>query len=341
MARILKFLGLAASLAVLLAAASLAAFRSYANRPVHQRAEPRTVIIAKGAPLGSIAEILNRQGIIRHPRLFLLLVRMQGADRRIKAGEYRLSAEHSPQEILDTLVHGRVLTHPVTIPEGYTCRQIAALLARRGLAEQEPFLKITGDPQTARRYGFQAPGLEGFLYPDTYHITRGLAPENVVDMLVERFREMVQPLDTAIQASGMTLEEVVTLASIVEKETGLAAERPLIASVFLNRLRRGMRLESDPTVIYGIQDFDGNLTREDLRRAAPYNTYMISGLPPGPIANPGIDAIRAVLFPTRTDYLFFVSRNDGSHQFSKTLEEHNRAVNRFQRRGRAKVEKTS
>ncbi len=341
MARILKFLALAACLAGLLAAASLAALHIYASRPVRPGAEPRTVVIAEGSPLGGIAETLQREGIIRHPRLFLLLVRLQGSDRRIKAGEYRLSASHSPREILHTLVQGRVATHAVTIPEGYTCRQIAELLARRGLAEPEEFLRITADPQTAKRYGIRAPGLEGFLYPDTYHISRGLAPENLVDILVRRFWEMVRPLEAAIQASGMSLEEVVTLASIVEKETGLAAERPLIASVFLNRLRRSMRLESDPTVIYGIQDFDGNLTREHLRRPTPYNTYVIAGLPPGPIANPGLDAIRAVLFPARTDYLFFVSRNDGSHQFSKTLAEHNRAVNRFQRRSRSKAKKTS
>ena len=160
----------------------------------------------------------------------------------------------------------------------------------------------------------------------------GLSPVSILDAMIKRFRQIIEPLKARIGVLDMTLDDVITLASIVEKETGKAEERPLIASVFLNRLKRGMRLESDPTVIYGIEEFNGNLTKDDLAEPTSYNTYIIRGLPPGPIANPGLESIKAVLYPAKTDYLFFVSRNDGSHQFSKTLKEHNRAVRMYQKK---------
>jgi UPF0755 protein len=159
--------------------------------------------------------------------------------------------------------------------------------------------------------------------------------------MVNRFMGVIEPFREKMDEMGMTMEEVVTLASIVEKETGRARERPRIASVFLNRLKKGMRLESDPTVIYGLTEFDGNLTRAHLKKKTPYNTYRIKGLPPGPISNPGEDSIRAVLYPEETDYLYFVSKNDGSHYFSRSLEEHNRAVYLYQKKSRKKKGKSS
>jgi len=261
----------------------------------------------------------------------LLWAKFVGGGRNIKAGEYHLNTHMSPLSVLDILRKGRIITHAVTIPEGFTRKQIAEALAQKGLVSKKEFLRFTADPEVVKNYGISASTLEGYLYPDTYHFARNLTAKAIVEVMVKRFREAFDPLRERAAELGIDVEEVVTLASIVEKETGLADERPLIASVFLNRLRKGIRLASDPTVIYGIRDFNGNLTRDDLMTRTPYNTYMIKGLPAGPIANPGIASIRAVLYPAETDYLYFVSKNDGSHYFSKTLSEHNQAVRKYQR----------
>jgi len=227
-----------------------------------------------------------------------------------------------------------VITYPVTFPEGYTIEQIADVLDRNELVEKKAFVSLAHNPAVLKKYNITGPSLEGYLYPDTYHLARGISSSAAVDTMVNRFRQLIGPLEKRAEVVGMTIEDVIILASIVEKETGLAEERPMIASVFLNRLKQGMRLESDPTVIYGIKGFNGDLTRKDLREPTLYNTYVIRGLPIGPIANPGLEAIKAVLFPEETDYLYFVSKNDGSHQFSKTLSEHNKAVRLYQRGGR-------
>lgn len=303
----------------------------YLTRPADPQAGERTVIIPEGATLRQVADDLQDKAIIRSRQAFLLLAKLQKKDRSIKAGEYALSASWAPVDILEILTEGRVINHPVTIPEGYSRKQIADLLAVKGLVQKNEFLALTVDPQTTKRLGVSAPTLEGYLYPDTYRLARGLTTATLVKILVQRFREVIDPLRKRIGELDMPLHDIVTLASIVEKETGMAAERPLIASVFLNRLQRGMRLQSDPTVIYGLQNFDGNLTREHLKSKTPFNTYVIRGLPPGPIANPGLEALQAVLFPAKTNYLYFVSRNDGSHEFSETLREHNRAVRKFQK----------
>jgi UPF0755 protein len=252
-----------------------------------------------------------------------------------------MSPAMAPVQLLETLRKGFVILHPVTIPEGFTRDQIADVLAAKGLADKKRFLGLTEDKALLRQYGITGPSLEGYLFPDTYHFSRGTPTLAVLDTMVKRFKQVVGPLMEKTQGAGMTFEQVVTLASIVEKETGRPEERPLIASVFLNRLRLGMRLESDPTVIYGIENFDGDLKKKDLTEKTPYNTYVIYGLTPGPIANPGIESIKAVVDPARTDYLYFVSRNDGSHHFSKTLAEHNRAVEIYQKRKGKMPEKTS
>jgi UPF0755 protein len=218
------------------------------------------------------------------------------------------------------------------IPEGWTAAEVAQRLGALGLAEPEAFLAVVHDPASAGTLGVEGKSLEGYLFPETYFLQRGIEAPEIARMLVEQFLAAWRPLEEEARAQGMTMREVVTLASIVEKETGAATERPLIASVFRNRLRIGMRLDSDPTVIYGIARFDGNLRRVDLENEQnPYNTYRIAGLPPGPIANPGGDALRAVVRPAQSDYLYFVSRNDGSHEFSRSLQEHARAVQRWQR----------
>ena len=249
--------------------------------------------------LSQVAAALETEGLIGSRRLLLLWARPMGYGRHLKSGEYLLSASMPPLKILEILSSGKVMTHVVTIPEGFSREQIGRLLEGRGLVNKAAFLALSGDAETAKAYGINVPGLEGYLFPDTYHLSRGMTPQAVIDVMVKRFFSVVEPLTESVRQSGMSLEQVVTLASIVEKETGVPEERPLIAGVFLNRLKRNMRLESDPTVIYGIDPFDGNLKKEDLRAHTPYNTYLISGLPPGPISSPGLEAIKAVLSPVQ------------------------------------------
>lgn len=308
----------------------------YLLSPGGKKSHDRMFVVREGMTLRDVADKLASENIITRRQIFLICARLLGYGRHIKAGEYRLNLTMPPLVILDMLNRGEIVTYQVTIPEGFTRKQIALLLEQKGLVDRNEFLKLTGDPGVARGYGLSAPDLEGYLYPDTYRFSRGLSTKSVIDVLVQRFQEVIRPYRKRIKETGMTVEQVVILASIVEKETGRVNERPVIASVFLNRLRKGRRLESDPTVIYGLKNFDGNLTRMDLRTPSPYNTYLIHGLPPGAIANPGKEAIRAVLYPADTAYLYFVSKNDGSHCFSETLSAHNRAVRFYQKRRRSR-----
>ncbi|MEZ4292331.1 MAG: endolytic transglycosylase MltG [Myxococcota bacterium] len=323
-----------------------------------RQVRPIAFEVAPGDTMGRVARRLESEGLIRDARVARWFAKTEGIGSSLKIGEYELSSAQSTPEILDVLVSGRVRTHSVSIPEGLRAVEIADRLAEAGLVDRESFLRIAFDPQSAARLGVQGTSLEGYLYPDTYRFARGLPAERIVQSMVDQFRsvygdlvrdrltgEVDEGADTtdgvpdAIPASvetrgrTLTMLEFVTLASIVEKETGVPAERPLIAAVFLNRLARGMRLETDPTVIYGIEGFDGNLRRVHLEDSSnPYNTYRIRGLPPGPIANPGREALHAVLAPADAAYLYFVSRNDGTHVFSKSYAEHEAAVDRFQRR---------
>ena len=309
--------------------------------PVEKEGKEQVFVVKEGSSLKEVAEDLDKRGLITSKTLFVLWTRIKGYGKDIRAGEYSLSPTMPPVQLLEILRKGLVILHPVTIPEGFTRDQIADALAAKGLADKKRFLELTEDKALLRQYGVSGPSLEGYLFPDTYYFSRGTPTLAVLDTMVKRFKQVVVPLMEKTQGKGMKFEELVTLASIVEKETGRPEERPLIASVFLNRLRLGMRLESDPTVIYGIEKFDGDLKKKDLARKTPYNTYVIYGLTPGPIANPGLESIKAVVDPARTDYLYFVSRNDGSHQFSKTLAEHHRAVEIYQKRKGKMPEKTS
>jgi UPF0755 protein len=308
------------------------AYALFLVRPADKSAGDQVFVVKEGESLKEVAEGLGERGIVKSKRLFVLWVKLTGHTKQIKAGEYELSARMPPLEILKKLEKGMVITYAVTVPEGFTMEQIADLLASKGLVKKAQFLDLARDPKVLRHYGITGQSLEGYLFPDTYHFSRGLPPLTLIDVMVKRFWQMVGPLRKRADEVGMKMKDVVILASIVEKETGRSEERPTVASVFLNRLKRGMRLDSDPTVIYGLGEFDGHLKKDDLSRKTPYNTYVIRGLTPGPIANPGLDAIKAVLYPAQTDYLYFVSKNDGSHYFSKTLAEHNRAVEMYQKR---------
>ncbi len=291
--------------------------------------------VEPGDSLGRVADALEAKGLIRNAKVTRWFAKAENLSSQLKVGEYELSAAQSTQEILEILAAGRVRTHTVVIPEGQRASQIADRLAAAGLADRAAFLEVVFDPETPIRLGVEGSSLEGYLFPDTYRFARGLAPERVAEAMVKEFLRVYRDLGPATGERALSMREFVTLASIVEKETGAANERPLIAAVFLNRLKRGMRLETDPTVIYGIEDFDGNLRRVHLQDDSnPYNTYRIRGLPPGPIASPGQDALQAVREPADTPFLYFVSRNDGTHFFSTTYAEHEAAVDRFQRRRR-------
>jgi len=307
-------------------------FGYYLVNPAKEGARDEVFHVKEGATLNAVAGELENNELITSKRLFLLWARIKGYGKDIKAGEYRLNAGMPPIKILNTLRAGAIITHPVTIPEGFTMEQIGTLFQEKGLVDKDAFLSMAKNPEIAREYNIPGRDLEGYLYPDTYHFGRGISARTAIDTMIKRFRQVVDPLKDRAEEIGMPLEDVIILASIVEKETGRGDERPLIASVFLNRLKRKMRLESDPTVIYGIEDFNGNLRRKDLARRTPYNTYVIRGLPQGSIANPGLDSIKGILYPAETKYLYFVSKNDGSHYFSKNLKEHNNAVNRYQKK---------
>jgi len=316
-------------------------FGLFLMSPADKGGADQVFIVKEGSSLKEVAGDLETRGLITNKTLFVLWTRVKGYGKDIRAGEYSLSPAMAPVQLLEILRKGLVILYPVTIPEGFTRDQIADALEAKGLADKKRFLELTRDKTLLRQYGISGPSFEGYLFPDTYHFSRGMPTSAVLDTMVKRFKQVVSPLVDKSQGTGMKFEEVVILASIVEKETGKPEERPLIASVFLNRLRLGMRLESDPTVIYGIENFDGDLKKKDLTEKTPYNTYVIHGLTPGPIANPGLESIKAVMEPARTDYLYFVSKNDGSHYFSKSLSEHNRAVEIYQKKKGKSPEKTS
>lgn len=307
------------------------AFGLFFISPAAKDGADQIVMIPQGCSLHVVGAELKKRGIISNKGFFLYWADIMGFSRKIKAGEYRLSARMTPAQIFEILTKGIVVTHPVTIPEGFNRMQIATLLEEKNFIKKETFLRLTDDPSPLKAFHISAPTLEGYLYPDTYQFARGISAEKIIEAMIARFWQVAGPLADRASEVGLTMEEVVILASIVEKETGKGEERPLIAAVFLNRLKKGMRLESDPTVIYGLDDFDGNLKRKDLADPSPYNTYVIRGLPPGPIANPGIEAIKAVLYPAQSEYLYFVSKNDGFHYFSETLSEHNKAVSKYQK----------
>jgi len=302
---------------------------------VSSNADSVVFTVASGSSMRSVARRLEEEKLIRRAQALRLLSRVRGLDGKIRADEYDLSAASDTSAILTLLTSGTMKTYEISIPEGLTAREISVRLEAAELCDSEAFLAYALDPESAKQLGIEGPSLEGYLFPETYRLPRGLPPERIARIFVDEFNKNWEQVVKGKSSTTLNKQELVTLASIVEKETGAAEERPTIAAVFVNRMKLGMRLETDPTVIYGISDFDGNLTRTHLRdKSNPYNTYKIYGLPPGPIANPGADALRAALQPADSPYLYFVSMNDGRHQFSETYKEHVNAVNRYQRWGR-------
>ena len=292
------------------------------------------VTIPHGSSLAQIGHVLAKAGLIHEDFRFSLYARVTGYARKFEAGEFRLATGRFPPQVMRQLAEARQVQHPVTIPEGLRAEDIARIYAEGGWCDYATFLQLVHDPGFIHSLGMGAVGsLEGYLFPDTYYLTRMSSDaRGIIKTMTQRFQKVWGELNMG-DAGKIGKHEAVILASIVEKETADPAERPMIASVFFNRLKRGMRLQSDPTVVYGIKNFSGSLTRDDLQRQTPYNTYMTPALPAGPICNPGREALKAVLHPAQDSSLYFVSRNDGTHQFSKTLAEHNRAVQKYQKDG--------
>ena len=292
------------------------------------------VDVPRGASGRAIARLLAERGVVKSRLAFEALCRWR-AGRTLQAGEYFFNRPVTAFEVFDAIAAGRVYEISVTVPEGFTMFAIAELLERQGLTDRHAFLDAARDPSPIRDLAPRAPSLEGFLFPATYHFPRHRTPQELAAAMVSRFRDAWQVLPGAASSPNeASVDAVVTLASLVERETSVPAERPVIAGVFTNRLRLGLALQCDPTVIYALElagNYHGSLVSSDLRFNSPYNTYRYPGLPPGPIASPGEASLRAALDPAQVEYLYFVADGRGGHVFSKTLEEHNRNVARYRR----------
>lgn len=334
----LLIIGIAFLLVCGVAAGFYYEINTFASTPADEStSEPVVINVSPGQTLNQTADLLLREKIIKNASKFVLIARFKGYDKRLKAGEYLLSAAMTPLQMLEIMVKGTVKLYKLTIPEGYNLYQIADLVEASNMGTREDFIREATDVSRVQSSGLEGKTFEGYLFPDTYFFPKEVTIDRIIAAMLKRFWSIFKPeWQTRARELGLTVHQVVTLASIIEKETGAAFERPIISSVFHNRLKKKMRLESDPTVIYGIENFDGNLTRKHLKTRTPYNTYKIKGLPVGPIANPGSDSLQAALYPDNTKYIYFVSRKDSTHQFSTNLKQHNQAVRKYQLRRRKK-----
>jgi UPF0755 protein len=275
---------------------------------------------------------LSDQGAIPNEKVFALWARLWHLDKKIHSGVYRLDLPMAPAAVMKRMIPGLGPFHRVTVPEGLNVREIAAVLADAKVGDREKFTAAAASPELLAQLGLADKGIEGYLFPDTYYFPEGMTETEVLAAMVDQFHGAVDPL-LAQAKPQLTPHEILTLASMIEKETGNAAERPLVSAVFYNRLKIGLPLQSDPTAVYGLEDAPKIITHKDLKNPSAYNTYRIKGLPPGPICNPGLPALKAALAPAAVPYLFFVSKNDGSHLFSVELAEHNAGVKTYQNGG--------
>ncbi len=308
------------------------------NAPLKVLPKKLLVEIQRGESVQKIAMTLKEKGIIRKRLVFLLAYKLLYPRESLKAGEYEFILPLSLKDFLNKLIEGKVYLHPLVIPEGLTRGEIAELLESMNFFKKEEFLEATLQTQLISSLDTDALDLEGYLFPDTYFVPKGISAFEFASMMVSQFKTVFNE-DSRRRTSElrMTTREIVTLASLIEKETSLPEEKKLISSVFHNRLRRGMKLDCDPTIIYflkkeGKYKNSNGLKKKDLSLDNPYNTYIYPGLPPSPICNPGRDSLQAALFPSNEQYLYFVSKNDGSHHFSQTYPEHQRAVQKYQKR---------
>jgi UPF0755 protein len=307
----------------------------------------KEIQVTDGMSFKTIAAKLQQEGIIRYRGYFEIIGRLEGISRKVRVGYYGLGAHMSMWEVLDALRKGKVIEYEVVIPEGYNLYQIAWTLTGTPLISSDPrdFIKVATNKEFVHSLGIPADTLEGYLFPDTYFLPKGITVQDIAKRMVQRYRTVFSDsYRRRAEEMGFTEHQIITLASIVEKEAKVDSERKLIAAVYLNRLKLGMKLQADPTAVYGTKAWITKVTAQDLKRKSPYNTYLHKGLPPGPIANPGQGAILATLYPEDVDYLYFVAQGDGSHYFSKDFGEHGKAVNRYKankRRARQEASKNN
>ena len=329
------FLGAGVAILLVLSATVSAHVLLWASIPYRGHGAAFSIIeIPEGTGAARAVEILVEHGIVQRSPLALIYLRLTGRTRGVKAGEYYFTRPMTPGEVFDKIISGDVYYHRVTIPEGARSDEIFAEFIRAGFGSEAEYRDLFRDVSLIADLDPEATDLEGYLHPDTYTLQKGARPKAIVAMMVARFREVFEPTwIERVKQRGLGVREAVTLASMIEWETAHPDENPLVASVFYNRLRLGMRLQCDPTVIYALamrNAFDGNIRKDDLKIDSRYNTYMYSGLPPGPIGNPGAAALQAAVEPAETQYLYFVSMNTGRHYFSTNLKDHNRAVFEYQ-----------
>ena len=329
-----KLLALAGAALILLALVLVAALKEI-DVPASPNHGAVTVLIPPGMHLSQAAKTLEAAGAVKSATAFIIVAKLRRLGDRIKAGEYELDPALAPAELLRQIAEGRVKLHALTVPEGFTMRQIADLAAAKGLCSAPDFLAAASDKKLLGEFAINAASAEGYLMPETYLFRKDAGGTAIVRAMLNTFAGKTAALCKARRNQTGTLHQIVTLASIVEKEAAGPDEYPVIAAVFHNRLRLNMPLQADPTVIYAIPDFDGNIRKKDLSIDSPYNTYRYKGLPPGPIANPGMGALEAVCAPASVEYLYFVAMGKvKKHFFSATLKEHNEAVRKYQLGGR-------
>jgi UPF0755 protein len=306
---------------------------SFIRTPMKEDATEITFVIRSGQTLTTIAENLEKEGLISDSFYFLLYGQLKNSEKKLQAGEYALSASISPEDIFDILIKGDVKKYKITIQEGLTIKDIAPIIESSTICDSTRFSELCRDPAFIGKLGINdALSLEGYLFPDTYFFSGHNTCEDIITIMVDEFKS-VFTLEWKKQAEELnfSIHQAVILASMIEKETADNAEYPLISSVFHNRIKKKMRFQSDPTAVYGLEDFSGKIRRKHIRANSPYNTYRIDGFPPGPIANPGAASLKAALYPAITDYLYFVSKDGRKHYFSKNYAEHINAVNKYLR----------
>ncbi len=316
-------------------------FQKEFETPYYDAPAAETYIdIVRGSTIKNIADLLVDKGILHNRLPFIIYLRLSNRGRQIQAGEYRFEKPATPVQIAGRLIRGDVSFRAITVPEGLTAFEVVGLLVKKGLGTPAELQKALLRTDWIRDIDPEARNLEGYLFPETYRFGRKDDSETIIKTMVNQFRlELARILEQTPKNSGLSISETVVLASMIEKEVKKPEERPLVASVFINRLKRRMPLACDATVIYALKlsgVYNGNLRKPDLVMESPYNSYIHTNLPPGPISNPGTHSLQAALNPADTDYLYYVSRNDGTHQFSRDYQSHLHAVARFQMRGRSR-----
>lgn len=343
----MKWLKVLLPLLILAAGGSAYTLHRFANRPCAQRDAIKKVEfdLLKGMHPHEIAFALEKEGLVKSAFLFYWVGRFTGGWSGLKAADYELNSGLTPLQIFKVFKSGIGIQHQLLIREGDNLYQVAEAFANAGLGTKQGVLKLLRSPELLVRFGLKSEGVrsfEGYLYPNTYFYDKRETPENLIKRMVDAFLHTWTPENEArAKEIGLTRKQVVILASMVEKETGASFERPVIASVFFNRMKKKMKFQSDPTTAYGMgESYDGNLRRADLLRPSEYNTYTLPGLPVGPISNPNPESVKAVLYPADTDFLYFVSKNDGTHMFSRTYAEHASWVKKLQQDPRSREGKS-